>query len=197
MTTLPISIDATLHGRLRRETQNLHNTLEAMLPVAGPAPTLDDYRDHLRFLLGFHHPLESHLHRVPGLDRALPDLDRRTKSAALRRDLGPWASVPMAPPDQVPEPRSVPQALGTLYVLEGATLGARAILPILRRRGILPGPVGDEYLRGHGAETRRRWQGFLEVLADGDNDHADEVVGWAKTTFTALASWRRTWEGLP
>ncbi len=165
------------------------------MPISRPDPDVRTYLDHLRYLLGFHEPVEQDLRQVEGLSRTLPDVDRRWKTESLRKDLGQLAGEgPRVAPDRRPRAKSVPEALGVLYVLEGATLGARTLLPILRRGSVLSGPAGMAYLSGYGADTARMWAGLSAVLNRVGPQDAEVVLDWATATFEALLAWRRDWE---
>lgn len=192
---MTIATQPGLRHRLRLETRAAHAALEAVLPIAGDRIDLEIYRDHLRFLLGFHQPVEGRLKAIRELEARVPDLARRWKSPSLRHDLrlaGDQEHTPLA--EDFPRPGTPPQALGVLYVLEGATLGARSLLPRLHREGVLPGPLGSTYLDGYGSDSAAMWNGFCQALDRVEDVHADEVVSWAATTFESLRSWRREWQ---
>lgn len=179
--------------RLRTATRAAHAALEARLPVSGAAPGLDDYRDHLGFLLGFHEPLETALQNHDAYGDAVPDLSRRFKSASLRADLGQFDTQHRARGDRVPVPRRTAELMGVLYVIEGATLGARSLLPRLRAAGVVPGPIGTRYLRGYGAQSAAMWRRFCDRLNGLSASEADEAVEWAHQTFDRLDAWRSDW----
>lgn len=194
LSTRKIEKPDTLRHRLRRETQAAHATLEKRLPIAGASPGICEYQDHLSFLLGFHEPLEETLRTLPDMARLLPDIGDRWKSSALRHDLAGADVGVRAPDDCVPCPRSCWQALGVVYVTEGATLGARSLLPRLRRAGIVPGPVGTRYLDGYGAHSAVMWKRLCQTLDATPEAEATEVVDWAELTFERLNQWRDQWE---
>lgn len=164
-----------------------------MLPLSRGEIDAAAYRDHLDWFLGFHQPVEERLRRVPGLDRVVSDLDERWKTPRLARDLGGTASGRRAPESCLPALGSIPQALGVMYVLEGATLGARTILPRLGAVAEPGGETGTEYLSGYGADTGRRWRRFRAVLDAVAPGEADAVIESARQTFESLLGWRREW----
>ena len=131
----------------------------------------------------------------PGLDWALLDWPGRRKLARLEADLADvgldrraLAALPVAP---LPPVRSTPAALGTLYVLEGATLGGRVIG---RHVGSLPGfPVrATRFLSGYGDDTGRRWHAWrrttLEWVGE-DEARAAAVVAAGLAVFTCVRDW--------
>lgn len=181
-----------VQARLRQETRPAHMALETALPIGRGRIDHVSYRDHLQFLLSFHEPVERHLQRIPELAVALPDLDDRCKTRLLRDDLGAAADAPQ--PARVPAPQTLPDGLGVLYVLEGATLGARSLLPRLRRAGVIPGTIGSRYMEGHGRRTALMWRRLCGALERLQPYEADEAATWAKLTFETLLTWRRSWE---
>ncbi len=183
---------SAVRARLRDATRPLHRALESALPLGRGCVDRDSYRDHLRFLLSFHEPVERHLQANVELIEALPDLQARLKTTLLRDDLGAEAQCPRPP--RVPIPRTRPQGLGVVYVLEGATLGARVLLPRLRRAGVVPGPVGCRYLSGGGSGGSAPWQRLCHVLERLPRGESAETVAWAELTFRSLLVWRRRWE---
>lgn len=179
--------------RLRAETQDAHQALEQRLPLTRRAD-LETYRDHLRFLLSFHAPLEQELRSVGGLEDRVPDLERRWKTPRLKRDLAASGEVRRAPLRLLPGTTTIAEAMGALYVLEGATLGARQVLQDLRQQGVLPGPVGSEYLTCYGADHGAMWRSFCLALDEIEGADADIAIDAARSTFEALTEWRLLWE---
>ena len=54
-------------------------------------------------------------------------------------------------------------ALGSLYVMEGSTLGGAVITKALRHAAWLP-PGGFRYFNPYGAETGRMWRRFQDAF---------------------------------
>lgn len=179
---------------LRRETRPAHEALEARLPIAGERPDEAVYEDHLKFLLGFHAPVERALQHVAGLATRVPQLLLRYKTASLCADLGGRDSGVRAPIEDVPRPRSPAAAFGVLYVLEGSTLGARSLLPRLRRCGAIPAGVGTRYFEAYGTRTGEMWRTFCIALDGLDSLQANRALRAAEATFEALSAWRDRWE---
>ena len=185
--------------RLKLGTQECHLRLEARLPITGPKVGLAEYRDHLEYLAGFHAWIEKRLCAVRNLRRRVPDLDLRWKAPKLRRDLGwdvdePSGDARLAGKNSQPRLDTVADALGVLYVLEGASLGARSLLATLRRQAVVPGPVGCEYLEGYGGGTRSMWNRFCGYLEETPAEAVEPTLVAARSTFSALVDWRERWE---
>jgi heme oxygenase len=177
---------ATLEA-LRRSTEGRHAAIESLLGLRRAFG-----RAHYgRVLQGFDAFLSVW---EPRLLRALPSrlhpwFTEGRRAVLVRRDLGalglpalPWqASVPVL--------AGLPQALGSLYVLEGSALGGQFIAAHVRRHlDLLPGS-GADYFTGCGTGTAERWRGFQRLLArelDGDPAGRAEAVAAAVATFDGL-----------
>ena len=85
--------------------------------------------------------------------------------------------------------RDLPEALGSLYVIEGSALGGRVIAPHLKRSLGLDQGRGASYFHGFGGETGVMWSGFrtLAALEIGESSRATVAAcRSAKRTFSAL-----------
>lgn len=185
---------SSLRDRLRIETRSAHDALERRLPVVASRVTLEVYRDHLRYLLGFIEPLEQRIRGVHNLRARVTDIESRWKRDLLWRDLGADAPGPRADADHLPACRTVDQTIGVLYVIEGSTIGARMLEGRLREAGVLPGPVGSSFLRGYGRGHGRMWARYLGAIESTAVRARETVVRAAHETFAGLASWRDEWE---
>lgn len=174
-------------SRLKQATQTLHHEVEALMPVMRPSLSRGEYTWLLGQLCGVVQPIEARLLTLP-----LPasfDLDLRLKAPLLVRDLGALTQTPAAQllPAPAPHLPGVPEALGALYVLEGATLGGQVISRRLRQTlGVTP-EWGGAYFYAYGPGTGRMWRAFGEVMnrcvAPGDEAR---VVAGAQATFRAF-----------
>jgi heme oxygenase len=93
--------------------------------------------------------------------------------------------------EQLPDLDTVPQVLGCLYVIEGATLGGQIITRHLLANLGLTAQAGVAFFAGYGAETGPRWQAFGAMLRGGAQRWGgeEEIVASANTTFETLESW--------
>jgi heme oxygenase len=85
--------------------------------------------------------------------------------------------------------RDLPEALGSLYVIEGSALGGRVIAPHLKRSLGLDQGRGASYFHGFGGETGVMWAGFRTLAAL-------ELGESAGATVAACRSARRTFGAL-
>jgi heme oxygenase (biliverdin-IX-beta and delta-forming) len=190
-----------LLSALRLATAAAHASVErlpAMERLTSAAVTLDDYRGYLCAIARLYGTLEPPLYAAlrAGLPPAMrtgppADLGLRPKSPALLRELDAHG-LPAPELGEGPVPADLSSALGSLYVLEGATLGGRVIARHLRRY------LGDVIPEGgmldfHGEATSAVWKGFgaaLDALA------ADGLIDPERTVAAALLAFDRVYLGL-
>ncbi len=175
---------------LREQTRAAHERAEATLPLLDPALSRARYRQILAAFWGFHAALEPRLRAVEGLGL---DVEARRKLPLLESDLralgGDAAHLPVA--HDVPRVDGVAEALGVMYVLEGATLGGRVISRHLASRGIGP-ETGGAFFAGYGEATGEMWKAFAAAIgayAEAHPESADRMVRAADETFTLLERW--------
>ena len=121
----------TLLTRLRDQTRPHHEVVERQFGLFERTWSAEQYRALLRRFLGYYDPLEERIAAAADWSRLGFDWPRRRKSPLLRRDLSAAGDLPDAVGGlprciDLPSVGGLPQALGSLYVLEGATLGGRS-----------------------------------------------------------------------
>ena len=182
------SCGLSLHARLRTETAPAHERLERSLDLL--SRPLD--RDRLTALLvrfhGFHQDWE------PALACCLPaELVPRPRLPLLEHDLrtlGVGNDIMTAIPScahaaSLGEHQDT--ALGSVYVLEGSTLGGRVVARHFAEAPWWPA-AGLGYFDPYGDETATRWRHTLAQLAAAGGD-ADRIVAGAVRTFEILQLW--------
>jgi heme oxygenase len=151
--------------------------------------TLEGRRALVRSFHGLHEGAESvlepWLEHMPGLD-----FQDRRRTARLAADLKVLGESP-PPPCVTPDPRSVAEALGMLYVLEGSSLGAR----VIRKQAAAQGQdmTGLSFLDPYGEAVGERWKSFTAVLSrecpPEDRQAVDDVVRGGVAGFACAESW--------
>ena len=191
----------TILQRLKEETREHHTRAERVVRLLEPGLSPALYRRHLEALYGLYAPLEAQLAAQLSHDPAAHalELPRRWKRSFLERDLlalghdaASLARLPRAPPLPLP---GLPEALGAMYVLEGATLGGQVLLRHLTRHfaGHHAGhPIGDfAFFRAYEEALGPMWRAFGAALvaATPDAPFADRVVHGARVTFEHFERW--------
>lgn len=173
--------------RLRSETREDHDRMERDLALLRPDLGLARYRQLLRALHGFlaaWEPLVADRLRDPRF------FDPRRKLGLLERDLR-VLHVPAGDVcSDMPALDGPAAAMGSLYVLEGATLGGRIILRHVHDVLGLTPATGAAYFASYGASVGEMWRAFQQRLVAGASPSADDkAVAAARATFGSLNAW--------
>jgi heme oxygenase len=180
---------------LRSATWASHQRLEKRLDVKTRFSELRAYRAHLEKMWGFCAGIELRLGRG-AFGAALPDFDRRRKLPLLQGDLmalGAEAESVMRLPrcEALPPCADPAAAFGCLYVLEGATLGGRTLLPVVQNRLGFTAEHGAMFLASYGEEVTSMWRAFgisLDAWCSAAERRARAAEA-AVATFASLDHW--------
>ncbi len=177
-----------MHVRIRSETQDLHDRLEAVVAADEQTSARASYVRYLYRLWRLHRAAEDDLcgrdfsrfgfsyatrRRSPLLESDLAALD--DPMAASQR-----ADLPALPPFATPA-----AALGAVYVIEGSAMGARVLLAQITRNLDLDADSGASFFAGRPSDDRHMWRAVLAALAmiDPDGRDADAAVAGARAMF--------------
>jgi len=187
MNALPLVI-----VELRAATAELHRRLDTRLPFS--RMDLPLYRELMSAYYGFYQPLERAL--APW-GEVIPDLEwgRRSKTPYLQADLLALGlkdpqidALPMCP--ELPAITNVAQALGVLYVLEGATLGGQVLRNLIEIKIGVGSTNGGAFMNVYGTETSALWRRFLDCLYQLQAPAERlEAVNVAQSTFVCFEQW--------
>jgi heme oxygenase len=185
---------STIAG-LRAVTWPSHQRLEKRLDVKARFTKADAYRAHLERMWGFCAAIEASL-RPESFGGSLPDYDARRKLPLLMHDLlaigaqpSHVASLPRC--EAVPNTADPAAAFGCIYVLEGATLGGRTLLPLVESHLGLTAARGASFLASYGDNVAAMWRNFGIALDAwcGVPERQVSAARAAVGTFDALAAW--------
>lgn len=178
---------------LKEGTAPQHEAAERRLDLADRLRTPSTYAALLGRLYGFYAPLEGALGRVPGYETVGLDFGARRKTPHLVSDLAALGQgadgLPLAA--DLPSPATLGEALGGMYVLEGATLGGRVISRLVADRlGFTPANAGA-FFAGYGDRVGSMWAEFRAALVRfADTPAAEaEVLTAARGTFDRFNDW--------
>ena len=189
----------TILDRLRDATAQAHRDIEATVDLPSRMHSLDRYRELLACFHGFYTSWEPRVIAALGATYET----KRCKLELLKQDLRALGlrddvidRLPTCP--HLPPLRTLTQALGSMYVLEGATLGGRIIAKMAQQRLGLSAAHGCSYFHGYGAETDPMWRAFGALLLAHAAD-ADEpaMIDAARATFDCLRVWLADGLALP
>jgi heme oxygenase len=180
---------------LRSATWPEHQRLEKRLDVKARFSETCGYRSHLEKMYGFCAAIEFELGQDP-FGAALGDYEKRRKLPLLTRDLialgAESATVTRLPRcgtiPRCPDPAA---AFGCVYVLEGATLGGRTLLPLVQSRLGLNAANGAGFLASYGEDVTSMWREFGSSLDAwcGPPERRLRAAAAAVATFASLADW--------
>lgn len=181
---------------LKQATRSYHDAIEKELDLFNRTVSCDDYAFLLSQFFGFYAPLEARLELVAGLTDVVRDFSARRKTLLLRLDLADLGydleQVEVLPRcADLPALESIPQALGCLYVMEGATLGGQVISRHLQQNLGIDGNCGGHFFSSYGASVGAMWRGFGDALqAFCSASQSEEIIiRSACGTFAAFGRW--------
>jgi heme oxygenase len=182
----------TLLERLKIETRPAHDRIEAAIDVERRITSRGAYRALLARFYGFHVAWEAAAEEVAPDPQAFR---RRCKADLLARDLKALglsaheiARLPRCHPLMpLPAPAAV---LGSMYVVEGSTLGGAIIARDVERRLGLTAETGCAYFRSYGRDTAMMWKSFGAMLTALSSPEVDDlIVASASRTFDVMHDW--------
>jgi len=179
----PSALD--LRDTLRAATAAEHAALERtgiLRAFTACDTTPADYADYLARQWHLHRVMEPTLRSWLGAGWAD---ERLVKAQWLHEDLAMLHCGTEAREVAWDSPRNPAQALGTMYVLEGATLGLRQSVRSLPVAHPAHGPA-NRFVQGYGEHTGARWKDLLARLQGVEPALWSDVVTGAAAAFCAF-----------
>jgi heme oxygenase len=164
---------------LREQTSKSHAFVD---DAVGAFDSLESYRQYLQGLHAFRAPLEQDLLEIewPG---AFAAWRPQTISALLLADMDDLDVAPAPAPRRHRVDDDLASLLGTLYVMEGATLGSKVLYKRAQTLG-LDADHGARHLASQSAGIDS-WRSFLTLLEEAHPVELDKVVAASLSTFDA------------
>jgi heme oxygenase (biliverdin-IX-beta and delta-forming) len=183
-----------LLSRLKTETAECHTRLENALDLMRPEWAREEYVALLEGFYGYVAPWENEV--AASLPAPLHDFfDGRRKAALLAADLALLTGVSahaqaVTKIEHLPPMNSIARVFGSMYVMEGSTLGGRFIAPHVAKLFDLQNGFGNAYFEGYGPRTGSMWNAFRETAsASVPREQYDAAVDAAIATFEGLHDW--------
>ena len=182
----------TILARLKTETQTAHDRIEAAMDLDRRIASRDSYRDLLTRFYGFHRAWEE---KAAGQAPDHSFFEHRRKTPLLGQDLEALGlksgDIIRLPQCQSLMPLPGPEAvLGSMYVVEGSTLGGAIIAREVKNRLGLDAETGCAYFRSYGRDIAAMWKSFGAVLLETSSPEADDqIVESAQKTFDVMHDW--------
>jgi len=189
------SLNAGAMASLRNATWPAHQQLERRLDMKASFADTAAYRAYLEKMWGFCAAIEAQLD-AQVFGAALADYDQRRKLPLIARDLlvlglEPETVARLPRCKRLPHCADTSAAFGCAYVLEGATLGGRTLLPLVGSRLGLTAQHGASFLASYGDQTAIKWRAFGAALDAWCRPaaHTAVAVAAAVATFESLQHW--------
>ena len=180
--------------RLRSGTAEQHRDLESTVDISRRIADRDSYRKLLAQFYGFYRPVELRLGGSTAAGRNEAMLGRFEKSRWLAEDLAHLGIEHVAQLPQctaLPPVDTWPRALGTMYVLEGSTLGGRHISALLDQSSGAALP--RRFFTSYDADVGMMWRSFCAVLDEiSSPDEHEAAAENARATFESMRVWLRS-----
>ncbi len=183
-------------ARLKQETAIQHQQLEHRLGLPASITSRTAYTRLLADFLGVYQPLESLLFEHDAWRTFDPHWQTRRKVPMLLADL---QDLGMSKHDirDLPRCSHVPtitmfaDVLGSMYVLEGATLGGQIISRHLQPLLALAPDRGCRFFSSYGANLGAKWREFGQLVRKHAHDDAAEaaMIHSACMTFETFDCW--------
>jgi heme oxygenase (biliverdin-IX-beta and delta-forming) len=176
--------------RLRQETKADHHKVEGAVPLMHQGLNKAEYVQCLQRIYGVVAAWEERAAEVAP-EWFQPALLARQRGLLLELDLA-WFGVTEKDGGRpaLPEMSYLPSLFGTMYVMEGSTLGGQLIARHVEAALHLTEGRGNSYFRGHGSQTGPLWKEFSEMLRVWiPDEQTDAVVASAKAMFSTFGTW--------
>lgn len=178
-------------AKLKEATKDQHEGLEQTVDIMNQMFDIEKYKALLVKFYRFYSSIEPELAKLD-LKKYGYDLDKRLKAPNLEKDLVFLGLLDEAKKHSayngLPSIDSPEKAFGSLYVLEGATLGGQVINRHLKQHLDLSPENGGSFFNGYGEKTGLMWKEFIEIANNfaiqANNDEA--IVESAKVTFDSF-----------
>ena len=178
---------------LRKATELQHRKVEKDLDLLRSSFTLDDYLEILQRFYGFYKSWEPVV--TVQLEPELPGFFApRKKLDTIEMDLTYFGSgtedLSRLPTCQsLPALEGVGSALGSVYVLEGSTLGGSVLARHFAAHLAIRPEAGCRYFYGYGERTGQMWSSFGALLKGRPAAEDSDMLAAAVSTFALLGDW--------
>ena len=186
--------------KLKSETDELHHVLQGNKifdGLTGENPSVDKYKKLLMRFLPFYSAVEQKLDQVCDWKSLGLNFDERKKSHLIEKDLQILGisdkELNLIPAcHESPSLSTVQEALGCLYVLEGATLGAQLMAKNMNVHFGYDTDSGCAFLKcyGEGPSVGLKFKEMAEFIGkNSSTDDENKIINSAKVTFESLDRW--------
>ncbi len=180
-------------AQLKARTAHQHSQTEDGVDLMRDDFTLDEYRKLLVRFYSFYKSYEEKMHEALRQNPLEFNHSERLNTPKLIADL---TSLGMSESDisqietsgDLPALDSGERIFGSLYVIEGSTLGGQVISRHLKQKFDLDETNGAAFFSGYGKDTGKMWNGFRESITAfaADDVNKEEIIAGAIETFEKI-----------
>ena len=183
----------SIMAQLRARTAHQHQATENTVALMRPDYTLEDYRKLLTRFYSFYKSYEAKMHEAISENPIDLNYSERQNTPKLIADLKTLgfsdAEIEAIPAFvDLPQMNSAERIFGSLYVIEGSTLGGQVISRHLKGQFDLDETNGAMFFSGYGKETGKMWNAYREAVTNFAESNADkeEIIAGANETFEKI-----------
>jgi heme oxygenase len=181
-------------AKLKEATRTQHDNLENTVDVMNQMFSLEDYKILLTKFYRFYAAIEPKVAandlQSAGFDygkrRKIPLLEKDLKSLGIfenvQKEVALWTDLPALD--------STEKAFGSLYVMEGATLGGQVIMRHLKQHLDITPENGGSFFNSYGAQVGPMWKEFCAITTEFAEKAQDDetIINSARETFDSFAN---------
>ncbi len=191
-TETAIETDSIL-ARLKARTAHQHQQTEDGVDLMQDDFSLTDYRNLLVKFYAFYKTYETKMRDAMGENSIDFNYEERLNTPKLLADLENLGLTESEISDikdfgDLPALDSQEKIFGSLYVIEGSTLGGQYISRHLKEKFGLDETGGIAFFSGYGKETGKMWKAFRKAITDfaeTSEDH-EAIIKSANATFEKI-----------
>ncbi|HMS43520.1 MAG TPA: biliverdin-producing heme oxygenase [Pyrinomonadaceae bacterium] len=177
-------------AKLKEATREQHENLENTVDVMNQMFSLENYKTLLTKFYRFYSAIEPQV-AANDLKSAGFDFVARRKTPLLETDLKNleiFEDVKSLRWNDLPALDSNAKAFGSLYVMEGATLGGQVIMRHLKQHLDITPENGGAFFNSYGAMVGPMWKEFCAITTEFAEKNADDetIINAAKETFDSF-----------
>jgi heme oxygenase len=198
-TETAIQTDSIL-AQLKARTAHQHQQTEDTVDLMRDGFSLADYKNLLKRFYAFYKSYDENLREFLkenpidfygaerfNTPRLVADLKSLQMSDEEISEIEPFGDLPALD--------SIERTFGSLYVVEGSTLGGQVISRHLKEKFGFDESSGAAFFSGYGKDTGKMWNKFREAVtefADGDGVNREEIIKGANETFEKIGNCLKT-----
>jgi heme oxygenase len=183
--------------KIREKTMEYHDDFTSWANnILNGTISPDEYKYVLKTFYGFYYPLEQKITALPEWQSMDFNIENRRKAPFLLKDM---KSMGISDPEiariemcgDLPEINNLAQALGCMYVVEGATLGGQIVAKKLNEIFAFDQEKGAAFFNSYGPEVRPMWKSFGDLINNysAEKQIEDPIVNAAHETYFKFNTW--------